>query len=117
MMSDLPPAYDYITMEPGFYDQLTPDDLPSYLSPPDLVKTGTAMTKYFEKHGIQKSLTDEVKALGDSVVKVDEAFERVRQELKKIDTNDYKDKDGKPIPKFQSTWVDFQTVSPTISFI
>ena len=54
---------------------------------------------------------DEVKALGDNAVKVDEAFERVRVGLGKVDQNDYKDKNGNPVPKFQPTWVGYQKVA------
>lgn len=79
--------------------------------PPSVVeKAQTAMADEVAKPETAKALIDEVKALGDSAIKIDQAFERVRIDLGKVDNNNYKDKDGKPIPKMQPTWVGFQKV-------
>lgn len=120
-MSDLPPQYDIIN-ELGAYAQLPWDiqaqllELPGYSLPPSAkAKAEDAMIKHLEKADTQKSLMEEAKALRDNAIKVDEAFERVRKGLGNVDANDYKDKDGNPIPKFQSTWDGYQKVSSAIS--
>ena len=120
-MTDLPPDYDTIR-DLGVFDQLPWDiqaellDLPTYsLSPSAKARADDAMIKHLEKGDTRKSLMEEVKALRDNAVKVDEAFERVRKGLGEVDANDYKDKDGKLIPKFQSTWEGYQKVGSVIS--
>jgi len=111
-MSDLPPAYDSIK-ELGVYDQL-PVDVKNQLNsltsihPAAQTKAQEAIADEVSKSETTDKLMDEVKALGDSVLKVDEAFERVRINLGTVDSNDYKDSQGNPIPKFQPTWVDYQ---------
>ncbi|KIJ60872.1 hypothetical protein HYDPIDRAFT_43068 [Hydnomerulius pinastri MD-312] len=95
-MSDLPPSYDSIK-ELGVFDQLPVD-----------TKAQVAIANEVSKSDTMDKLMDEVKALGDSVLKVDEAFERVRVNLGTVDKNDYKDKQGNPVPKFQPTWVAYQ---------
>ncbi|KAF9226019.1 hypothetical protein BS17DRAFT_867367 [Gyrodon lividus] len=111
-MSDLPPAYDSIK-ELGVFDQLPADVKNQLNSLPSIhaqaqAKAQEAITDEVAKSDTTDKLMEEVKALGDSVLKVDEAFERVRVNLGVVDNNDYKDKDGNPIPKFQPTWVDYQ---------
>src|SRR4051812_4886833 len=111
----LPPAYNSIK-ELGVYDQLPADvknQLPNLaaLPPTAKAKAEEAMAKEVAKPETQKTLMDEVKALGNSAVMVDEAFERVKVGLGKVDSNDYKDKNGKPIAKFQPTWIGYQKVS------
>ena len=49
------------------------------------------------------------------VVKVDQAFNRVKKGLGEVDAKGYKDKDGNLIPKLKSTWVGYQKVSSAIS--
>jgi len=110
----LPPAYDTIK-ELGVYDQL-PSDVKSQMVslaslPPSVQKKAQeAMTAEVSKDETTDKLMAEVTALGDSVVKVDEAFERVKIGLGKVDANNYKDKNGKPVAKFQPTWIGFQKV-------
>ncbi|KIK78496.1 hypothetical protein PAXRUDRAFT_323557 [Paxillus rubicundulus Ve08.2h10] len=111
-MSDLPPAYDSIK-ELGVYDQLPVDvknqlnSLPS-IHPQAQAKAQEAIADEVSKSETTDKLMDEVKALGNSALKVDEAFERVRVNLGMVDENDYKDSQGNPVPKFQPTWVDYQ---------
>ncbi|PPQ73411.1 hypothetical protein CVT24_008505 [Panaeolus cyanescens] len=110
--TDLPPAYDAIK-ELGVYDTL-PSDVKSLL--PQLVdlpkdvqeKAQAAMAQEAAKDSTVKGLMAEVVALGDSALVIDQAFERVRIALGKVDQNNYKDKKGKPIPKLQPTWVGYQ---------
>ncbi|PPR02764.1 hypothetical protein CVT24_002252 [Panaeolus cyanescens] len=108
----LPPAYDSIK-ELGVYDTLPSDiksSLPNLVNLPKSVqeKAQAAMADEVTKPSTQQSLMDEVKALGDSVIVVDEAFERVKIGLGKVDQNDYKDKNGNPVPKYQPTWIGYQ---------
>ncbi|KAJ3559567.1 hypothetical protein NP233_g11235 [Leucocoprinus birnbaumii] len=46
-------------------------------------------------------LIEEVKALDNSANRIDKAIERIRVVLSGLDANGYKDKGGRPIPKFQ----------------
>ncbi|PPQ72187.1 hypothetical protein CVT24_002399 [Panaeolus cyanescens] len=69
---------------------------------------GTLEPAYYRRSKRVLAVMDEVKVLGDSVLVVDQAFERVRIILGSVDDNDYKDKYGHPIPKLQPTWVGFQ---------
>ena len=119
-MTNLPP-YDSIR-ESGVYDQLPPDvrtqllHLTSYHLPPGAQATAEdAMIEHLDKSETRQSLMDEARALRDRAVKVDEAFERVRKGLRQVDAKNYKDKDGKPIQKFQSTWAGYQKVGSVIS--
>lgn len=98
-----PPSYDSIATE--LCNQL-PADVKAW-----------AQTKAFGTmiRTRPPSLMDEVMALRDSAIKIDQAFERVSRGLGQIDAKDYKDKNDKPIQKFQLTWVDYQTVSSAIS--
>jgi hypothetical protein len=119
--TDLPPAYDSIK-ELGVYDSLPNDvkaNLPSLVGLPQSVqeKAQAAMTAEAEKDETKTLLLEEVEALADSAVKVDEAFERVRIGLGTVDKNDYKDKKGNPVPKFQPTWVEYQKVITSISIV
>lgn len=64
-----------------------------------------------EKMADPQTATDlltEVQGLSDSVIKIDAAFERVKQDLGKVDDNNYLDKNGQPIPKLQPTWIGYQ---------
>jgi hypothetical protein len=111
----LPPPYDAIEVL-GVYHQLPVDVKAQLLNLPDLppsakAKAEAAMAEKVADPETGKNLLDEVKALGDSAVKVDNAFERVRLGLGQVDANNYKDKDGRPIPKLQPTWADYQKVS------
>ena len=119
-MTNLPPPYDSIR-ELGVYDQLPPDvrtqllDLAGYHLPPWAQATAEdAMIEYLDKAETRQSLMDEARALRDRAVKVDEAFERVRKALRQVDAKNYKDKNDKSIPKFQSTWASYQKVSSVI---
>jgi hypothetical protein len=58
----------------------------------------------------KRKLMQEVEALANSVIQLNEDFERVRVGLAKIDDHNYMDKDGKPVDKFQPTWVNYQRV-------
>jgi hypothetical protein len=112
----LPPQYEPIK-ELGVFDQL-PADVQKQLTDMSTknltaavkAKAEKAMADELAKPETQDKLMAEVRALGDSVVKCDEAFERVRVGLGKVDSNNYKDKNGRPIPKFQPRWVGYQKV-------
>ena len=118
------PHYDSIR-ELGAYDQLPSDvkaqlpqifGLPGYSLPPlAKVKAEDAMIEYPEKTDTPESLSEKLKVFGDNVVKVDQAFKRVKKGLGEVDAKDYKDNGGKLIPKLQSTWVGYQDVSSAIS--
>lgn len=73
-------------------------------------KARIAMANELSKPETTQSLIDEVKALGNSAIEIDQAFERVRVDLGKVDQNNYKDKNGNPVPKMQPKWVRFQQV-------
>ena len=110
--TDLPPAYDSIK-ELGVYDTLPSDvkaELPNLVNlPPSVQEKGlAAMANEAAKPETKVNLMEEVQALADGAVKVDEAFERVRVGLGQVDSNNYKDKQGNPVPKFQPTWVGYQ---------
>ena len=79
---------------------------------PDTVKekAQAAMADELSKLETAQSLLDEVRALGDSAIKIDQAFERVKIDLGAVDQNNYKDKSGNPIPKLQPTWIGYQQV-------
>jgi hypothetical protein len=123
-MSDL---LHYVSIrELGAYGQLPSDvkaqlppsqlfDLPGYsLLPSAKVKAEVAMIEYPEKADTPESLIEKLKVFGDNVVKVDQAFKRVKKGLGEVDAKDYKDNGGKLIPKLQSTWVGYQDVSSAI---
>jgi hypothetical protein len=63
-------------------------------------------------------LMQEVQSLADSVLKVSNAFERIRVDLGKVDEKNHRDKDGKLFDKFQPAWIGYQkvTVVPRMSF-
>jgi hypothetical protein len=83
--------------------------------PPSYDSIATELCNQLPAAQTKASLMNEVMALRDSAIKIDQAFERVSQGLGQIDAKDYKDKNDKPIQKFQLTWVDYQTVSSAIS--
>ena len=120
-MSNFPPPYDSVR-NLGVYDQLAPDvrtqllGLTSYHLPSWAQATAEgAMIEPLDKAETRQNLMDEARALRDRAVKVDRAFERVRKGLRQVDAKNYNDKNGKPIPKFQSTWAGYQKVSSVIS--
>lgn len=125
-MTNLPP-HDSIR-EFVVHDRLRPDvrtqllDLES--SSYHLPSWGQAtaedmMIEHLDNADTRQSLVDEVRALRHRAAKVDEAFERVRKGLRRleVDAKIHKDKehDGKPIPKFESTWAGYQKVSSVFS--
>ncbi|KAH8078429.1 hypothetical protein BXZ70DRAFT_961750 [Cristinia sonorae] len=108
----LPPQYDVIR-ELGVYDQL-PIEVQSSLKglvllPPSVRDVAhQAISEEVAKPDTQDKLLKEVNDLNDSVIKVDQAFERVRVGLGQVDNNNYTDPNGLLVPKFQPTWVGFQ---------
>ncbi|KAF8069982.1 hypothetical protein FPV67DRAFT_995495 [Lyophyllum atratum] len=83
--------------------------------PASVINTAqAAMAAEAEKPETAANLLDEVRALADSAVKVDQAFERVKIDLGKVDQNNYKDKDGKPVEKFQPKWIAYQKIFTTL---
>ncbi|KAJ3552646.1 hypothetical protein NP233_g12832 [Leucocoprinus birnbaumii] len=108
VIAETKPSMILITRELSAYDSIPSnvkkslDELTRFLE--DKLKTTQekaeeAMAKEATKPKTYQPLMEEVEALGDSVVKVDEAFEQVRVGLGKVDNNNYKDKEGNPIPK------------------
>lgn len=67
-------------------------------------KAEDAMAAEFAKPETNKKLLEEVKALGDAALKVDQTFVKVSGQLADVDNNSYNDKNGKPIPKLQPQW-------------
>ena len=61
----------------------------------------------------------EVEALADRALEVNEDFERIRVALGKVDEKNYKDKGGKQVDKFQPTWIGYKKVRvvPVVSFV
>ncbi|KAH8078428.1 hypothetical protein BXZ70DRAFT_961749 [Cristinia sonorae] len=114
----LPHEFDVIK-ELGVYDDLPADVKQSLhdlaVQPPSVQeKAQEAMAAEVSKPDTQDKLLEEVKELGDSAVKVDAAFERVRVGLGQVDNNNFTDANGRPVPKFQPTWVGFQRTWTTI---
>ncbi|KAJ3565133.1 hypothetical protein NP233_g7829 [Leucocoprinus birnbaumii] len=56
----------------------------------------------------QEEIAKGVRELADQAVKTDRTFETIQRGLATVDQNNYKDKNGKPIPKLQPTWVKYQ---------
>lgn len=85
---------------------------------PDSVKATAhaAIAAELAKPETAQKLLEEVQALGDSAIKIDQAFERVKIDLGTVDNNNYKDKDGKPLAKLQPTWIGFQQVCSPFTF-
>ena len=73
-------------------------------------KAQAAIAEELAKPEMAENLLDEVKKLADSAIKIDQAFSRVKVDLGTVDQNNFKDKDGKPLPKLQPTWIGFQQV-------
>jgi hypothetical protein len=78
-------------------------------------KAQAAIAEELAKPETAKTLLDEVRKLADSAIKIDQAFNRVKNDLGTVDQNNYKDKDGNPIAKLQPTWIGFQLVGLTIA--
>ncbi|KAF8601209.1 hypothetical protein BDV93DRAFT_524930 [Ceratobasidium sp. AG-I] len=70
-------------------------------------KAEDAMATEFAKPETNKKLLEEVRALGDAAIKVDQTFSKVSSQLADVDNNNYKDKNGKPIPKLKPQWDGF----------
>lgn len=77
---------------------------------PDSVKNAAqaAMADEASKPETTDKLLEEVRGLSDSLIKIDQAFQRVKIDLGKVDANDYKDENGNPVPRFQPTWIGYQ---------
>lgn len=98
---------------PPSYDAAMADieKVKSKLTPDSQKKAEDAMAAEFAKPETNKKLLEEVKALGDAAIKVDQTFSKVSNELKDVDDNNYKDKNGKPVPKLKPQWDGFHEVS------
>lgn len=97
-----PPSYDAAMAEI--------DQIKAKLNAELQKKAEDAMAAEFEKPETNKKLLDEVKALGDAAIKVDQTFVKVSSELRNVDDNNYKDNHGNPIPKLKPTWDGFHNV-------
>ncbi|PPQ73413.1 hypothetical protein CVT24_008507 [Panaeolus cyanescens] len=54
-------------------------------------------------------IMEQVKILADQTIKTDRVFESIRQQLRIVDDNEYKDKNGHPIAKLEPTWKKYQS--------
>ena len=97
-MSTVPPSYDAAMAQ---LKQLQDKGVSDAVKE----KAQAAIADELAKPETAKNLLEEVKKLGDSAIKIDQAFERVKNDLGKVDQNNYKDKNGKPIAKLQPTWI------------
>ena len=108
----LPPPYE----QPPVYDQLLPLDIVGDPSPPTHVSAlvhstaQEAIVAQLATPETKTKLVQEVEALADSALKVNESFERIKVGLGKIDEKNYEDKDGNLVDKFQPTWMGYQKV-------
>lgn len=73
-------------------------------------KLVAAMAAKLQEPETAGKLLAEVRALGDGARKVNDAFNRVYVDLGTVDNNNYKDKNGAPIPKFQPKWKTYHEV-------
>jgi len=94
---------------PPSYDAAMADiqKLKSKVTADSQKKAEDAMAAEFAKPETSKKLLEEVKALGDAALKVDQSFVKVSNQLADVDKNEYKDKNGKPIPKLKPQWDGF----------
>jgi len=94
---------------PPSYDAAMADiqKLKSKIDADSQKKAEDAMAAEFAKPETSKKLLEEVKALGDAALKVDQTFVKVSSQLGEVDKNEYKDKNGKPIPKLKPQWDGF----------
>jgi len=84
-------------------------ELQSTPLPEEVKRTAqAAMAEEAAKPETMDKLMQEVQDLSDSLIKIDQAFERVRVQLGTVDNNNYKDENGNPVPKFQPRWVGYQ---------
>ena len=81
------------------------------LSPEKKKTVRDSIAEEIAKDETSNQLLSEIKKLAHRAASVDEAFGSVRSGLKMLDEQNLKDKDGTPILKFHSRWVEFQKVS------
>ena len=100
----LPPPYE----QPPVYNQLPSvvigDPSPPHVTAQEAIVVGLATPE------TRTRLMQQVEALADRALEVNEDFERIRVGLGKVDEKNYKDKDGKPVDKFQPTWIGYKKV-------
>ncbi|KAG8776465.1 hypothetical protein FRC12_000899 [Ceratobasidium sp. 428] len=70
-------------------------------------KAEAAMATAFADPKTNQQLLTEVRALSDAAIKIDQKFVSVSGELKLVDDNNYKDKNGNPVPKLKPQWDGF----------
>lgn len=66
------------------------------------------MTKQANDPSTSEKIVKEVQDLFDRAMAMSQSFEHIKIELGKVDANEYKDKDDKPLEKLQPTWIGYQ---------
>ena len=81
------------------------------LSPEKKKTVCNSIAEEIAKDETSNQLLSAIKKLAHHAASVDEAFRSVRSNLKTLDEQNVTNKDGNPISKFHSKWVEFQDVS------
>lgn len=87
------------------------EQLKKTISQSSLNTAYAAMTKQATDPATTEKMVQEIQDLFGRTIAMGESFERVKIELGRVDANGYKDQDGKPLERLQSTWIGFQNVS------